>query len=171
MTQGRSLRRKTQWADGPGGDDLPTLDSQAFTTTSQAILGVGISALEPLTVVRLHGFLEVILSAAAAAGDGFNWAFGIGIVSEDAFDVGIAAVPKPFDDRDWTGWIVHRMGAIHVAEAGVAGVTNTKIIEFDSRAMRKIAINETLTAIIQVGETGTSTLTVRVATRLLFKLF
>ena len=47
----------------------------------------------------------MFLSAATSALDGFNGAFGIGLVTRQALAVGVSAVPTPLDEEDWDGWL------------------------------------------------------------------
>ena len=174
----RAVRNRPFWALGPGGDDLASMDSVGFSASGQSILGAGVTpTAQGLTVMRLHGFLEVQLQIASADLDGFSLAVGVGVVSADAFAVGISAVPKPFDDIDWSGWLYHWFGAIHAPNiiGGAAGestptASDNLLVPVESKAMRKLSINDVLFGIVQVGETGTANMTVRLGTRVLLKV-
>ena len=167
----RRAKRRVAWLLGPGGDDIATLDPIAFTSSTNAILGSGVEpTIGPLVITRTRGFVEVVLTSAGAVTDGYNYAMGIGIASADAFAVGVTAVPNPFDDIDW-GWLWHHMGSIRApfdAQADNPDV-RSQLIEIDSKAMRKLALNEVCFLAIVGGESGTATMTVRGATRMLFK--
>jgi len=164
-----SQRRLTSWALGPGGDDLPTLDAIIVSASSSVIYGTGITpTAAPVTIVRTRGFVNVTQLTATAVGDGYQWAFGIGIVSADAGGVGITAVPKPFDDIDWPGWLWHQMGTQKESIGG--GADHVQVVNIDSKAMRKIGLNEVAFLVMQFGEVGTSTIEVTAATRMLVKL-
>jgi len=170
----RSLKAKERtWQLGPGGDDLATLDRASLSSSSSVILGSGVeSTLQQITILRIHGFLEILLQSTDAALAGFNWAAGIGIVSADAFATGQAAMPTPFGDIDWKGWMWHEMGAMHsVFGAAAAGdpSDNPVRVEIDVKSMRKIGVNETIFMSFQPGELGTSVLQVLGGTRMLFK--
>jgi len=161
------------WELGPGGDDLATLDGVAFSSDASAILGAGVTPVgQNLTIIRTHGFMEFILSTADASLSGFNFAAGIGIVSADAFAVGSGSMPDPFDDIGWPGWLWHRMGAIHtpLALAAGSGPTNTMTWEIDSKAMRKLGLNEVAFIKVQGGEVVNAAVTVRAATRMLISV-
>ena len=163
-------RRLTAWELGPGFTDG---SSQGFTASTSTIIGSGVTPVDPnLTVVRLRGYVELIMQAATAAVDGFSYGIGIGIVTADAFSVGVTAVPNPIDDADWPGWIWHKLGALSAPVAGGFGATpsDNQIIEIDSKAMRKFRLNETLFTTVQVFETGTAIMAVRSMTRVLLKL-
>ena len=161
-------RRLTEWDNGPGIDTLAE-SPVSISSTSQVIIGSGIAPAERLTVVRLHGVLELVVSTVTGATDGFTWAFGVGICSADAFAVGVTAVPGPFDDATWSGWVAHRMGALH-GQTAAAPIEFGRTIEIDSKAMRKMGLNEVMFATLQVGEEGTSVMAVRFLSRVLSKL-
>ena len=171
-------RRLTSWFLGPGGDDLPTLDIQAFSSNTTLIIGSGITPLiDNLTIVRTRGHLEFILESADALRSGFNWVAGIGIVTSDAFAVGVSAVPNPFDDADWPGWLWYASGGIHSPSSTAIPtvgdqqtVVDNPIVEIDSKAMRKLRVNEVMFLSVQGGETGTAVMSVRGMTRVLVKL-
>jgi len=172
---GHAPRRLTTWAGGPGGNDLPTLDIQEVSGNVTVILGVGVGPIIPnLTIVRIHGFIELSLTAANVAKSGFNWAAGIGIVTNDAFtDVGASAMPDPFNDISWPGWMWHAQGAIRTAQGALAvgdPTENPVLIPIETKSMRKLRLDEILALIMQVGETGTATMDIRSTTRILAKL-
>jgi len=168
----RAPRRLTAWDLGPGGDDLGTLDNVSVVSDSNVILGAGVTPLIPaITVVRIRGFIEVNLVAADAALSGFNFAAGIGIVTLDAFTAGAASVPNPFSDIQWPGWLWHHLGGIHAPQEILdLNQVAAQRIEVDSKAMRKVRLNEVMTLIMSFGETATATVNVRAATRALVKL-
>ena len=169
-----SLRRKTAWDLGPGGDDLATLDIQSVSSDTTVILGSGITpTVDPLTIVRVRGHLSLRLDTATAAGDGFNWVAGMGIVSNDAFAIGQTAMPNPFDDSVWPGWMWMASGSMHTAVGGlsVGDPSNNPIdVPIDARAMRKLGLNEIVFISLQGGENATANLSVAAYTRVLFKL-
>jgi len=168
--QGRATsRRLTTWALGPGGSTLT-----AFTASGEAILGSGVStALSDTTLIRLRGNIEVIQTL-GGAGEGFHMGFGVCVVSLDAFDIGITAVPKPLDDMAWDGWLYHRILDIHSISATIGdGVNSTALVvreEVDSKAMRKLRDHERLLTVCQVVEVGTASINVFFDSRALFKL-
>jgi len=170
----RSQRRLTAWELGPGGDDIATLDRADFTGSTSAIIGSGATPLIPgLTIIRLHGFLEVSLTAATSARDGFNWSAGICVVSLDSFTAGVASLPNPFTDIEWPGWMWHGNGAIRTAVAGLAvgdPTHNPMLVPIESKSMRKFRLNEVIALVVAAGETGTATMSVAGMTRMLAKL-
>ena len=162
-------RRRTGWEEGPG---IQTLSQ--FTTSTAAILGAGQSFnLDGFTIVRIRGLLDMFLTTATANGSGFVGAFGIGIVTDAAFAVGITAVPTPLTEIEWEGWMYHQFISVH----GPAGTTAFPAISagsqivVDTKAMRKIGSDEVLMAVIEVTEdVADATLNVRFGSRMLLKL-
>ena len=165
-------RRLTSWVLGPGGDDI-AFDPVSFTGSSSALIGSGITpSVDRFTIVRTRGFMNIRLQAADAAGSGFTYAAGIGIVSLDAFTAGISSTPFPFNDVNWPGWLWHHMGVFKspVGALTVGAGLADQHIEIDSKAMRKLRQNEVMFASVQVGEVATATLVVEIMTRVLVKL-
>ena len=167
----RQSRRQTTWAFGPGGDDI-AFDPITISATGTQIFGAGITPVIPnLTLVRLRGVLDLRLTAADAGDVGFTWAFGVGKVANDAFLAGVAAIPDPFDDIEWPGWIYHNMGTL-MAPQEVLDLNQVPAfrLEVDSKSMRKLRLNEVLFAAIQVSERATAQIRALFVSRTLFKL-
>ena len=165
-----SSRRQTSWELGAEG----TLQLSA---AGAAGFSLGGEALESgLTIVRTRGELTMGLSVATSVLDGFTRvAFGICIVSQNAFGIGITAVPTPIADEAWDGWFVYWTGSLFSLVATAAlnnaeGPAN-KVISIDSKAMRKIKATDTILGVIEVeNEVGTASLTAKLSTRTLVKL-
>ncbi len=114
---------------------------------------------EPTTIVRTRGAISVIPQTSAADVD-IVGAFGIGVVSTEAFTAGIASVPEPFSDADWGGWYVWRSFSSRFEFLDATGTILPAFnFEVDSKAMRKVASNETLVMVAeaQVGAYSIST--------------
>jgi len=161
-----ATRRNLQWTEGPGGNTVTTI-----TTSSTTILGAGLLAIaDVFTIRRLHGFLTLQLNVVGAVGDGFHYAIGYGVVTQDAFAVGVSAMPNPLDDIDW-GWMWHRLGAVHAITATIADGVNAagvqERIQVDGEAMRVLGSNDVVFCSIQTQEAGTSELDVFMDSRLL----
>ena len=163
FSQGRTRsRRQTGWEEGPG-----TLTVHTPSSSSALILGNGQEALvDGQTIIRLRGYVELVLETAAAAGDGFTGAFGIGIASAPAFAVGITAVPTPITELEWEGWMWHQIFSVH---SGVSS-RDRVAFEIDSKAMRKIGTDEVIYAAWEGTESGTVTSSIALGTRMLVKL-
>ena len=171
FSQGRrppANRRVTTWGNGPGGSAVTQ-----FATDVSTILGSGVilTVEDRATIVRVRGNLQAYLRSATGADDGYHCALGIGLVSSDAFGIGVTAVPNPLDDVDWPGWLYHRYFDVHGSAAFAADDSAGKLsFEVDSKAMRKWGANETLMANLQVVEEVGSTLSVWFDSRVLVKL-
>ena len=159
-------RRMTDWGVGPGGTGVTTLSA-----SGSSILGAGVTTVAGIvTLVRTRGLFDVFLTAGVSAGDGMTGAVGIGIVSEPAFDAGIASIPTPITEAVWEGWLWHSFFSVHVGAAG--GLDNpgaSQRIEIDSKAMRKFSVEDTFVAVVELVETGAATAQIRLDTRMLFK--
>ena len=107
-----------------------------------------------------------LIETTAAAGDGFNVALGIGVCTAPAFAIGVTAVPNPFDEIDWDGWLWHWMGTLF-SPTGTIGEDSKRLIEIDSKAMRKFDDQDVVYALAQVGEVGTSVMDISLMTRML----
>ena len=167
--RGHFVKRQTGWEEGVG--ELTSL--QAVTASTSLIIGsVGFQlAVDGVTLIRTRGIIQVILTAAGAA-EGFNGAFGICVVSNDAFAVGITAIPNPVDDMDWDGWLYHQFWSLMAPAAFQATGTGpfVKDLVIDSKAMRKVGQNDTIVLVGQFLEIGTAALSVTAGSRFLFKL-
>ena len=163
-----SRRRLTSWGEGPGDQSLTSI-----STTSFVILGSGIILLIPgLTVVRIRGELTLRFTSAGAADNGISFTYGIGIVSADAFAVGVTAIPNPQDDMEWPGWMWHGFTTFRAASATLADVGSASVVRIpvDVKAMRKLGENEILFAALDADESGTATATASFDSRMLVKL-
>jgi len=164
-------RRLTQWTLGPGGDDS-AFDTVGVAATSNIIYGSGVTFTERVTVVRIRGVLEMSLRAADANGSGFTWTFGIGITTVEAFTgIGVTAVPKPFANAGWPGWLYHTFGTLK-APSGALSLNQLPPIrmEVDTKAMRKLRFNDVIFAVAEFAEVASATLDTSFVSRMLVKL-
>ena len=162
-------RRSVLWGQGPQEVD------GAFTVSNTAIWSAGITtALGEITVVRTRGHVQAILTAAGSPGDGYRGVHGIAVVSDQAFGIGLTAVPNPIDESDWDGWLWHSFFDIWLVMGTIADGANAfgavSRIDIDSKAMRKWGSNQTIMGITQVVESGVATMEVFADTRMLAKL-
>ena len=128
------------------------------------------------TIVRIRGEIVLWLSLVTAIGDGFtNIGMGIGIVSADAFAAGASAVPGPTSDITWPGWMWNfQMGpliGLSTTESENTGQLSMVRIPIDTKAMRKISLNEVVFGMVESGvEVGTAAVDFGMRTRSLYKL-
>ena len=114
------------------------------------------------------------LSTITSVLDGFgSVAFGLAIVDAAAFAIGITAIPHPFSDSDWDGWLWHWQGSLYGPSSTVtnaAGPANVRI-PIDSKAMRKWKQFDALVGVAEFGtEVGAAVITAKLNTRILVKL-
>ena len=173
QSQARGPRRKTSW--GPGPNAVRTAVSAIGKTIWTN--GVILSVEDVGTIVRTRGEIAILLSLATAAGDGMNGAVGLGIVSSQAFGIGPTAVPGPFADAEWEGWLWHSYWSVRGVASQSLGQDVARNagadlrIPIDSKAMRILSNNETLMGCFEVAvETGTANINFIADTRLLLKL-
>ena len=118
------------------------------------------------TIIRSRGLLSVrpTTEGTSVSVDG---AFGIAVVSATALATGITAIPGPFTDADWSGWMVHQFfGFRYSVKTAVAEDLLNTNMEIDSKAMRKVAGDE---AIVLVGESRQGAVSILSHIRLLFQ--
>ena len=164
---GSTARRRVSWSLGPTGILSPA------SSVVSLFAGGGQATLDDLTIVRTRGELLLSLLTAAAPQQGFQWAFGMCIVSENAFNAGVASVPAPLADGSWDGWFVHHQGSLKSGTATPAqeasdGTVNRLII--DSKAMRKLHQSDFVVGVLETVEAGTATMHAELHTRILSKL-
>jgi len=135
-------RRLTQWIG-------PAAQSYQNVASTGATLLAFVSFEEQTTVVRTRGQVSVRLQAFGVDLDIIG-AFGMGVVSTEAFLAGVASIPEPFTDADWGGWFVWRSFSYHLEFNDVTGIESFLWdFEVDSKAMRKISPNETIVIIAE----------------------
>ena len=118
------------------------------------------------TMVRTRGLLS-IRPTSEAVSVSIDGAFGIAVVSATALATGITAIPGPFDDSDWSGWMVHQFFAQRFSLASDIGRDILSVnFEIDSKAMRKVAGDE---AIVLVGESRQGGVSILSHMRILFQ--
>ena len=163
-------RRKVTWTLGPEG-------TVQLTSAADAVFpSGGIVAEDGLTIVRTRGELNLGLSVATTALDGFDRvAFGMCVVSENAAAVGVTAIPSPIADEQWDGWFVYWTGSLFsvvatAALSNAAGVSNLRL-PIDSKAMRKVKRTDVIVGVLgTLAEVGTASLTAKLSARTLVKL-
>ena len=99
-----------------------------------------------VTVLRVVGQLAVSSDQAGVFEDQIG-AFGLMVVSDKAFAVGIGSIPDPVVDRDDDGWFVYQS----FQSRGDNSVTSSlpRIYDFDSKAKRIVpAEGRTIAAVL-----------------------
>ena len=164
-------RRLGSWELGPSGQvaGVVTSSNNVFSVSGQA-------SQDKLTLVRTRGELIVAISTAGGAAlEGFEWAFGMCVVNENAGGVGVTAIPDPITDIGWDGWFVYETGTVLTMGStreglGILGAEFTRI-PIDSKAMRKLKISDVIVGVLATTEKGDgSTLMAQLQSRIFVKL-
>ena len=126
-----------------------------FTAVGGTILNL-MTALElakrPFTVIRTHWTVQLTSDQQIATETQLG-AVGLAIVSDQAVDVGITAIPTPVTDLDSDLWFVHQvlMNDFTFAGAVAYEASAGRVWEIDSKAMRKVNDDQ---QIVIVGESS-----------------
>ncbi len=139
MPRGRHFRargfqrsaRLTEW-QGP-----PDQGFVAVATTGATLVS-STSVEDPITIMRSRGQfgIQTALNADLAVTGAIGW----GIVSSEAFSIGITALPHPWRDADWDGWFIWKSFSLSVEFHDATGVNfpASIMLDVDSKAMRKV---------------------------------
>jgi len=141
----RGAKRKSQWVASADQGVVSLTSGASQILQSNATLGT-------TTIIRTRGLISVAPSAVTADID-IQGAFGMGIVSDQAFAAGAGSIPGPWTDQDWGGWFlwIPFFNALEVgaAPSSVELYMPNSVFHFDSKAMRKVEINETVVVMIE----------------------
>ena len=169
----QGARRRVGWEIGPKTGTTGAEQSATASGSLLATIGSGATT-DGLTLVRTRGELLIRLSVADAVGSGYQGAFGIGVVTAAAFTAGAASVPTPITEDSWDGWLYHTYFQVLAQSTTLSDGTNALSAVFrqtvDSKAMRKLRLDDVVFAAFEFTETGTSTLSMNFNSRLLLKL-
>jgi len=151
----------------------PTARNVGIAGDGKAIWTNGVTPNANFTILRTHGIVSVVLTAAASAGDGFLGAHGIFMATEDSFAIGVTAMLDPFNDANSDMWFWHSFFDVRAITAtlsdGVNAVTAVSRIVIDSKAMRKgFDPERVLVGVTSVVESGVAVCEVNADTRMLF---
>ncbi len=95
----------------------------AVATNASTIIGsfdAATSGLLKPTIVWTRGQVSIAPDVFSADVD-IVGAFGIGIVSDQAFAAGAGSIPRPFTQSDWDGWFVWRSFSMRFEFADATG--------------------------------------------------
>ena len=143
--QGRKIDFK-QWSS------IPAVTNTLTGATTQQ--GGALSFLVSATILRIRGYVQAHFMATVQVGDEIQLAFGLAVVSTDAFTAGAGSMPDPFGDPEfpWLWWGQIQLESISVAASAVNnggwGLAAQRL-EVDSKAMRKMKLSEFLVWINQ----------------------
>lgn len=149
----RAARRPTNWL---AGFDATSTGIGSFTTTATGKVFMGgftIADQDAVTLIRTRGELLVNASP-SGGGQVLSAAVGIAKVNAYAASIGATAIPGPWTDANWDGWLWHQFVTM-VSTAGAATNAEGSMVaryEIDSKAARKWDFTEeSLVIIAEVG--------------------
>ena len=130
-----------------------------------------VAAIDALTIVRSRGEFAVRIAAAAVGDTIVRGAFGMIVVSADAFAVGVTAIPGPISDvgNDWFVWAPFNL----LFDDGITEEDSKYVtsVPFDSRGMRKLKFGQNVVLVLEVeADRAGSSIDSGVAVRMQFKL-
>ncbi len=161
---GRTQKRQSTWIGQADQDVIAVGSGSSVIISSFSPSGAGL--LHP-TIARTRGIVYVApQSFAADLGPG--GAYGVCIVSDEAFAAGATSIPRPFTDSNWGGWFVWRSFRHQLEFGDNSGKMQWQgSTEVDSKAMRKVGDNET---IVMMAESQTGAINVAMHLRMLMLL-
>ena len=160
-----SVARKTSWAGFNFGRVDGLIADGGVLFTFGFIAGA-----DGITLVRLRG--ELLMSSAMSSGDSAECAVGIMLVNDNAFNIGITAIPLPITDADDDGWLYHQWCSASAVSQSAGNRTQNFRFEIDNKAMRKVRVGQTFVAVVEMdNEVGTGVaIDLNLNCRALFKL-
>jgi len=166
---GRSVR-ETLWFTIA---ETRTSAAAANTATLLSSLNAAALALRPFTIVRtlLH---HSVRSDQTAASENFDAAVGMAVVTTQATDIGVTAVPTPFSDLGSDAWMLHNIIDGHFLFVTGAGLESNSTsprggMTIESKAMRKVEGGQDVIVVIENSSLSSGTQNY-VAGRMLVKL-
>ncbi len=148
----RSAKRKTVWIGTASAANVAV--ANAVSAVHSSFAPDDLAMLAP-TVVRVRGTVNIF--PAADADLTYFGAYGLCIVSDEALAAGAASIPRPHDDDDWGGWIVHGYYGGRIDFQSSIGVVPNMSVEthiIDGKAMRKVEVNESLVWMVEAEAGG-----------------
>ena len=132
------------------GGDVDGLAIVAGTAKAQGSFGSVVNE-AAVTIVRTRGQLLWSLVDNSGVRQIMHGAFGIIIVSGDAFSAGVASLPGPMSDseNDWYVWVPFTINTVD-GTADDQAIGQTGRVNFDSRGMRKMKFGEINAPVVEV---------------------
>ena len=144
-----SPQRLTQWVRtdaGSGGTGYKSL------AVGSAVIDQSLPFTTAATIIRTRGSVSTVSDQVAANEAPFG-AYGICVVSNQAFAIGITAIPTPYTDADSDLWFVHGYWYCPFAFGSAVGFNNvSQRTDFDSKVMRRISEDETVVMVMENGD-------------------
>ncbi len=136
-------KRETVWF-GSDNSDATTTTLGATAKQLDQVLTTAELARTPFTIIRTRGYVFIQSDQSASIEDPI-FALGMAVVSQQAIDIGVTAVPDPYADLESDLWFMHTGGMISTKNDGPGG----QVFSFDSKAMRKVEDGENVAVVIR----------------------
>ncbi len=162
-----SKRRKSTWV-GPANQNTVAVATGASVIIGSFTPSTTVPSMNEPTVIRTRGEC-VVKPQAITATVSVSGAFGVGIVTDQAFVAGAGSIPRPFDDAGWDGWFMWQSFSFENTVIDATGFQSMigRQYQVDSKAMRKIQAGETM---VLMAESQTGAFNIAMHLRLLFLL-
>ncbi len=115
----------------------------------------GLNFVAPSTILRCRGLLQCGLDVNTQIDDSVKLGFGLGIISTDGFvSQSTATLPDPSGEPEypWLWWYELTLWSEATATGDPAFGSGTRMVEIDTKAMRRVKPGETLTLITQYAD-------------------
>ena len=141
---GSRLRTRKTWGGFTSGAAWV-----AVAGSQSSILGSFVAGTD-VTVLRTRGLLS-IRSDQEGIDEEVNGALGLAVVSEDAFGIGVTAVPTPIADIGSDAWLMWMPFSHAFRFAAAVGLNEPiqSMFTIDSKAMRKFHADERVVVVIE----------------------
>ncbi len=135
-----------------------------------AALNAGALAFRPFTVVRSRGIIFHRSDQVSATED-YDGVISEQVVTEAASSVGIGSIPTPLTEQSADFFVFEPFAGTTTVQggAGAAVQQGNSIIQFDSKAMRKVDIDDDIVLVAQTN-TASQGVDLRITGRILIKL-
>ncbi len=156
-------RRQTSWFNI---NIAETAVASGAAVLLSSLTAVGL-AFRPFTVIRSRGVILVSDATAVTMA-----AFAIEVVDETQITGGIGVIPTPLTEADSDEFFVYEpvgTTGYQIAGAGATDVFSGQAFPFDSKAMRKVGIDESIAMVVENQGSG-NTISISVVGRMLIKL-
>lgn len=148
------------YAGAPGTPDAQ--DSLLFTQVS-------IEQMDRPTIVRLRGMWNPLITAAGASSTPVFFWVGIGVQNEKAVTMGAGALPCPYTDGDWNGWLYMVQAIVNTANPTVLNMSANPVSVIDGQGQRRIGEDDLLFGSCElVGRPADTDMNVAISLRCLF---
>ena len=162
----RGPRRQTDWV-GTTQQGYVAVATTVKVAIASFTPDASANNMQMPTAIRNRGSISVRPNSTGADLD-IVGAFGMCVVTQDALAVGITAIPGPFTDSQFDGWMVWQPFSLRV---DFSDATGTRLFdrdyEIDSKAMRKVPSGY---ALVQVAESFSGAFSISATIRTLMKL-